>query len=160
MGRLLVLFIVVPAVELALLIEIGRRVGTLATLGLIVVTGILGAALARHQGLGVLRRVQAELAAGRVPAGSLLDGVFILFAGALLMTPGILTDAVGFLCLIPFTRQAIRRFLWVRLVEAVRSGKVRVSVSVGGKAVRREDLRQEQLPTPGDGDADDQGTFG
>ena len=132
MGRLLVLFIVVPAVELALLIEIGRRVGTLATLGLIVVTGILGAALARHQGLGVLRRVQAELAAGRVPAGSLLDGVFILFAGALLMTPGILTDAVGFLCLVPGVRTLIKRELWRRFERAVREDRIRVAVHLEG----------------------------
>jgi UPF0716 protein FxsA len=70
-GRLLLLFIVVPAVELGLLIEIGSRIGTVATLGIIVVTGVVGAALARRQGIGVLRRVQAELAEGRVPAGSL-----------------------------------------------------------------------------------------
>jgi UPF0716 protein FxsA len=107
-GRLLLLFIVVPAVELGLLIEIGSRIGTVATLGIIVVTGVVGAALARRQGIGVLRRVQAELAEGRVPAGSLADGVIILVAGALLMTPGVLTDVLGFLCLVPGARTLLK----------------------------------------------------
>lgn len=155
MGRLLLLFVLVPAIELALLIELGRRIGTLETLGVIAATGILGAFLARRQGLGVLRKIRQEVDDGRIPAGPIADGVMILLAAALLMTPGILTDAVGFLCLIPFTRRAIRRWLWVRLVEAVRSGKMRVSVSVGGRAVRREDPRRRQLPTAGDRDADD-----
>ena len=68
MGRLLLLFILVPAVELAVLIEIGKRIGTLTTLALIGVTGVLGDALARRQGLGVLRAARAEAAAGRLPA--------------------------------------------------------------------------------------------
>ena len=94
MGRLLLLFIVVPAVELALLIEIGQRVGTLATLALIVASGVLGAALARTQGLQVLANVRTRINAGELPADSLLDGLLILIASALLVTPGVLTDAV------------------------------------------------------------------
>jgi UPF0716 protein FxsA len=128
MGRLLLLFIGVPAVELALLIEIGSRIGTLATLALIVGTGIVGAALARQQGLWVLRRMREEVAAGQIPAGSLLDAVVIVIAGALLMTPGILTDVVGFLCLVPGTRALAKRELLRRLERAVREGRVTVSV--------------------------------
>lgn len=142
MARLLLLFIVVPLAELALLIEIGKRVGTLPTVGLIVGTGILGAYLARRQGLGILRRMREETAAGRIPAGSVVDGVLVLVAGAVLMTPGVLTDAFGFFCLVP----AGRRFLKTRLRRwfegAVQSGKVKVSLNVTGfagpSAVRRE----------------------
>jgi UPF0716 protein FxsA len=108
-SRLLVLFVVVPVVELVLLIEIGRQIGTLPTLGLIVVTGALGAYLARRQGLGVLQRVREEMAAGRIPAAPIVDGILILVAGAVLMTPGVLTDAFGFFCLIPPCRELLKR---------------------------------------------------
>ncbi len=130
MIKLLLLFILVPAVELALLIELGRRIGTVATLGLIVATGVLGAYLARRQGLGVFRQVRAELAAGRIPAGSIVDGVIILLAGAVLMTPGILTDVLGFFCLVPATRKLIRTMLWRKFERAVRDGRARVHVGI------------------------------
>jgi UPF0716 protein FxsA len=125
LSKLLLLFIVVPAIELALLIEIGSRIGTLATLGLIVVTGIAGAALARSQGLRALRQLQRELQAGHLPANPLVDGAIILVAGALLLTPGFLTDVVGFLLLIPGSRRllkaAVRR--WVeRAIREKRFG--------------------------------------
>lgn len=132
MGRLLLLFIAVPAIELVLLIEIGRHIGTLATLGLIVFTGALGAALARHQGLSVLHQVQSETAAGRIPAGALLDGVLILIAGAVLMTPGVLTDLFGFLCLVPAFRTMLKRYLRRRFESAAQSGRVHVTVSPQG----------------------------
>ena len=130
MGRLLLLFILVPTVELVLLIEVGSRIGTLATLGLIAVTGMIGAALARWQGLQVLRRVQTDLAEGRLPASPLVDAVLILIAGALLITPGILTDALGFLCLIPGFRRFLKRALRRRLEQAVREQRVHLEGSV------------------------------
>lgn len=130
MGRLLLLFVLVPAVELALLIEIGKRIGTLATLALIVITGVLGAALARRQGLGVLRAARAEAAAGRLPAASLVDGVIILLAGAVLITPGVLTDIFGFLCLIPVSRGWIKTLVGRWLRRAAQEGRVHVSVSM------------------------------
>jgi len=133
-GRLLLLFVVVPLVELMLLIEIGSRIGTAATLGLIVVTGVLGASLARWQGLGVLRAMQAESAAGKVPAGQIVDGVMILVAGAVLMTPGVLTDAFGFLCLVPAFRRVVKRQLMRRFERAVKRGNVVVSVDLGDAA--------------------------
>lgn len=130
MPTLLLLFVVLPAVELALLIEVGSRIGTAATLALIVTTGMLGAALARRQGLGVLRRLQRESAAGRLPADPLVDGVLVLLAAALLVTPGILTDAFGFACLVPAFRSLVKRALRRRLERAVREG--RVEVHLGG----------------------------
>lgn len=130
MGRLLLLFVALPAVELALLIEIGSRFGTLHTLALIAITGVVGAALARGQGLHLVRQIQQEVAEGRLPAGSLVDGVMILIAGALLVTPGILTDAFGFLCLVPAFRNAAKRALLRRLEKAVRENRVHLSLNM------------------------------
>jgi len=129
MGRLLVLFIGVPVLELALLIEIGSRIGTLATVGLIALTGVVGAALARRQGLSVMRRLRTEVDAGHPPAEALVDGALILVAGALLMTPGVLTDAVGFACLVPGVRALVKRDLWRRLERAAQEGRVAVFVA-------------------------------
>jgi UPF0716 protein FxsA len=126
MGRLLLLFIALPAIELGLLIEIGQRMGTLETLALIVVTGVVGAAMARNQGLRVLARVQQQLGRGEMPGDSLVDGLMILIASALLVTPGVLTDAFGFLCLIPAFRSIVKRDLVRRFERAVLENRVRV----------------------------------
>ncbi len=130
MAKLLILFILVPAAELALLIEVGSRIGTATTLLLIIATGVLGASLASRQGLGVLRQIERETAAGRMPGGAIVDGVLILVAGLVLMTPGFLTDVVGFLCLVPATRRVIRRAVGRRLQRAAREGRARVVVDV------------------------------
>jgi UPF0716 protein FxsA len=126
MGRLLLLFIVLPAIELALLIEIGQRIGTLETLALIVVTGIVGASMARSQGLRVIARVQEQLARGEMPADSLVDGLLILIASALLVTPGVLTDAFGFLCLTPGFRTVVKREVVRRFERAVLERRIYV----------------------------------
>ncbi|MEE8580559.1 MAG: FxsA family protein [Myxococcota bacterium] len=128
MLRLLLLFIGLPALELALLIEIGSRIGTGATLGLILVTGAIGASLARGQGLALIAEVRRELAEGRLPAASLVDGLLILIAAAVLVTPGVLTDAFGFLCLVPAFRAWVKRELLRRLERAVADGRVEVSM--------------------------------
>jgi len=128
MLRLLLLLVLLPAVELGLLIELGSRIGTVATLALIVLTGFVGASLARRQGLGVVRDLQQETAAGRLPAGSLVDGVILLIAATLLITPGILTDAFGFLCLSPAFRRVIRERLLRRLARAAREGRMEFRV--------------------------------
>jgi UPF0716 protein FxsA len=148
LAKLLLLFTVVPLVELVLLLEIGRRIGTLAALVLIVATGIAGALLAKRQGLGVLRRIQAELAAGHAPAAAIVDGLIILVAGALLVTPGLLTDVVGFLCLVPMTRRTVRAVLWRLLARAVQQGR-------GIVYLRFDDRTAAGPPPPGpDRDAD------
>lgn len=131
MGRLLVLFVALPAVELVLLIEIGQRIGTVATLALIVLTGIAGALMARSQGLRLLSRVREQVSAGEMPADSLLDGLMILIASALLVTPGVLTDACGFLCLVPAFRALVKRELVRRFQRAVEENRVQVSVQGG-----------------------------
>jgi UPF0716 protein FxsA len=138
MGRLLLLiFVVVPAVELILLVEIGQRVGMIATLGLIVGTGVVGASLARQQGVSTFARLRQDLGEGRSPAVPIIDGVLILVAAAFLVTPGVLTDVVGFLLLIPMSRRLIRRNLKRRFERAIRTGSVGVTVGsqgVGGPA--------------------------
>ena len=126
-AKLLLIFILVPLVELFLLIEIGRLIGTLSTLTIIVCTGILGAFLARHQGIGVLHQIRTEIANGRLPAAQFADGVIILLAGAVLITPGVLTDALGFLCLIPASRKIIKNMLWHWLESAIHNGRIRFS---------------------------------
>ena len=148
MGRLLLLFVVIPAVELALLIEIGSRIGTATTLGIIAATGVLGAALVRRQGLGVLRRLREETNAGRLPADPVIDGAFLLVAGALLVTPGVLTDVVGFLCLAPAFRKMVKRDVRRRLERAVRDGRVKVRVAgIDGWGAREEKVVHD---IPGD----------
>ncbi len=108
--RLLILFTVVPFVELVILAWIADRTNWVFTISLVLVTGIIGAALARHEGLRCLRQIQDRLRRGEVPAGSLLDGLMILIAGALLVTPGILTDVAGFLLLLPAFRRLIKQY--------------------------------------------------
>ena len=130
MGRLPLLFIAVPAVELILLIEIGQRIGTLATIGLIVGTGIVGASLARQQGISTFARLRKDLEAGRLPAEPIVDGVLILVAAAVLITPGVLTDLVGFLCLVPACRRLIKRSLKRRFERAMRKGTAGVIVTL------------------------------
>lgn len=130
MIKILALFIILPAVELAVLIEVGRHIGILATLALIVTTGVLGAYLARSQGLAVLRQMRVETAAGRLPAEPLVDGVIILLAGAVLLTPGFLTDISGFLCLIPAFRRMVKAMLWRKLNRMAQQQRFQVSVNL------------------------------
>ena len=118
-GRLFALFLFVPIAELFLLVWLGDRVGIAPTLGLIVATALTGAALAKREGLAALRRFQERLASGGLPGKELTDGLIILVAGALLLTPGLLTDVVGFLGLLPPTRSWIRTHLQARVQKAL-----------------------------------------
>ncbi len=114
---------------------------------------MLGAWLARRQGLGVVRQVQAEMADGQIPAGPVVDGVLILIAGAVLMTPGLLTDLFGFFLLVPAGRRLVKNHLKERLERAVRRGNVNVSVDLGqgetpfaGREVRDVTPREPSEP--------------
>ncbi len=112
--RLLLLFTLVPLVELALLIWISQYTGLLFTIGLVILTGVVGAWLAREQGLRCWLEVQRQLSRGELPAEPLLDGLMILVAAAVLITPGVLTDAAGFALLVPPIRRMVRRYLTER----------------------------------------------
>jgi len=105
---LVVLFLVVPFAELFVIIKVGEAIGVLWTIGLLVGLSVLGAALVKREGLAVLRRAQQRIQMGVVPGQELIDGVLILFAGALLLTPGFITDAAGILLLLPPVRYALR----------------------------------------------------
>lgn len=114
--RLLTLFIAVPLVELALLFWIARHLGGWETFSLVLVTGFVGATLARAEGLKTMQQIQRDMAEGRMPGDMLLQGAMILVAGALLVTPGVITDAVGLMLLVPMTRHAVARWsmTWLR----------------------------------------------
>ena len=116
--KLLLLFIALPLAEIVLLIEIGSRIGTLATLAILVLTAVLGASLAHREGLKVLWRIQQKMAQGVMPDEELIDGVLILAAGIVLLTPGLLTDAAGLLLLVPGSRLALKRWLRARFSGA------------------------------------------
>ncbi|MFO7816040.1 MAG: FxsA family protein [Halanaerobiales bacterium] len=102
--RLLLLFTIVPIVELALLIEIGSYIGVLPTIFLVAITGIVGVTLARKQGLIVVTKIRRKLSRGEIPTSDLIEGLLILIGGVTLLTPGVLTDITGFLLILPFTR--------------------------------------------------------
>ncbi|OWY70832.1 hypothetical protein B7486_14620 [cyanobacterium TDX16] len=104
-------FIVVPLLDLFVLLKIGGLMGFWPTVGLVLLTGAVGAALARWQGISTIARIQSELAANRLPAAELADGAMILVAAALLLTPGFLTDCVGILLLIPPARRLLAKIL-------------------------------------------------
>jgi len=118
--RLLLLFTIVPTIELVLLVILAKKISLQLTIGLILLTGVIGAALARYEGLRCLRRIQDQLSAGRVPGNPLMDGLMILVAGALLVTPGMLTDLVGFALLLPPFRSLIRRYVKGRFEANIR----------------------------------------
>ena len=129
--RLFLLFTIMPLLELAILIRVGQEIGAIYTISIVVLTGAAGAWLARAQGIGVLRRIRESIKAGEPPSAELVDGAFILLGGALLLTPGLITDAAGFFCLVPATRRAIQRWS---------------TVTVRGHAAWSESPPQEDVP--------------
>lgn len=129
--RILALFVLLPLVELALLLQVGRMIGLGWTLALVVTTGFLGATLAKRQGLRAWLAIQAELQEGRMPGGALVDGLLILIGGIVLLTPGILTDLLGFALLVPRTRGLLKRSLRTRFQRAIERGDAGFTVIVG-----------------------------
>nr|ADI17585.1 protein affecting phage t7 exclusion by the f plasmid [uncultured delta proteobacterium HF0130_19C20] len=111
MLKLLLAFTIIPIIEIYLLIEIGSIFGVLTAITLVILTGFLGAFMARMQGLQTLFRIQESLREGRMPSGELLEALLIVIAGLVLLTPGFLTDSAGFLLLIPTTRNSIKSWL-------------------------------------------------
>lgn len=113
-----ILFFIIPLIEIYLLIQVGGVIGVLPTILLVVFTAVLGAFLLRQQGLSTLARFQRSMSQGEMPATALLEGVMLLIGGALLMTPGFFTDAIGFACLLPFSRQWLAKTLLKRATVA------------------------------------------
>ena len=115
-STLVVLLVAVPLVELYVLIVVGGHLGALTTVALVVATACLGAVLLRMQGLNTVQRIQASLERRQLPAIELLEAAMLLFAGALLLTPGFVTDVVGFAALVPRWRAALANLIAVRMV--------------------------------------------
>ena len=124
LGYLILLFTVVPVIELAILIKVGQYIGVSYTLGIVVITGVVGAYLAKLQGLLTLGRIQDDINQGIMPADRLFDGVLILCSGILLLTPGFITDLIGLMGLIPFTRRFFKRWLSRKIKNIISQGRV------------------------------------
>lgn len=118
--RLFLLFATITLLELALIIEVGRHLGVGTTILLILFTAIIGAYLAQTQGLSILKKIQLELNQGQLPSNQLLEGLLVLIGAILLLTPGFLTDTLGFLCILPFSRYWIRERLKVYLRQRLK----------------------------------------
>jgi UPF0716 protein FxsA len=110
------LFIAIPVVELYILIEVGKKIGSLTTIGIIILTGILGTYLIKSQGFMILRKIQNDLNEGIMPGDNLIQGAIILLGGVLLLTPGFITDITGFILLIPAGRKIVKKYLleWLK----------------------------------------------
>jgi len=124
LGYLILLFTIVPITELALLIRIGQYIGLGYTVGIVIFTGVTGAYLAKMQGLITLRRIQEDVNHGIMPADKLFDGVLILCSGILLLTPGFITDIIGFMGLVPWTRNLFKHWLKRKIEEMISQGRV------------------------------------
>jgi UPF0716 protein FxsA len=144
---LILIFIVVPIIEIYVIIQIGQAIGALPTIALLVADAVLGSMILRSQGRAAWRRFNDALQSGRVPAREVLDGTLIIFGGAFMLTPGFVTDLFGLLFLLPPTRAVIRKML----VRRVAVGPVR---TVGGwRPPRSQGGRR-----PGPGGADVEGS--
>jgi UPF0716 protein FxsA len=124
--RLILIFIVVPLIEILLLIEIGSRIGALNTIFIIILTGILGASLMRHQGFTIIRNIQRDLSQGQMPTGELINGALVLVGGIVLLTPGFFTDAIGFVLLLPATRALILKKIQLLIRRKIESGDIHI----------------------------------
>ncbi|MDB9942162.1 FxsA family protein [Pseudomonadales bacterium] len=111
MRFLLLFFIGIPILEMIVLIKVGGMIGAIPTVGLVVLTATIGVWLLKREGLATLTRLQQKMAQGELPGKELLEGVMLIIGGALLLTPGFVTDAIGFVCLIPWLRQPVATWL-------------------------------------------------
>ena len=125
MKGVFLLFVIMPIVEMWLLIEVGSRIGALYTMGLVMLTAVIGINILRQQGFATMNRAQMRMQQGEIAGQELIEGFMLAIGGALLLTPGFITDTIGFLLLIPPSRQALARYL-------IRSGQIQAWGSRGG----------------------------
>ena len=129
-----VLFLVIPLVEVYFLIQVGSVIGAGWTILLVVLTAVIGVNLLRQQGISTLMRANQVMSAGQIPAMEMMEGIVLAVGGALLITPGFFTDAVGFVCLIPITRRGLIRYLLL-------NSSIKTTYSVHTEQYRREDSK-------------------
>lgn len=122
-ARLLLLFIALPLFETWLLIEVGSRIGAIPTIGLVIATAVIGSQLMRRQGLQTLREIQQRQARGELPAQPMLEGLALLIAGILLITPGFISDTLGFLLLVPPLRARMAKSLLSKVIVVGAGGR-------------------------------------
>ena len=134
MRNALIAFITIPLVEMIILIEVGGLIGAIPTVALVVLTATIGLWLLKLEGIATLARVQEKLNQGQIPETELLEGIMLLVGGALLLTPGFITDAMGFTCLLPGLRRPIAR--WI-----IRQGILK-AMNVSGKSFRTDQPSQ------------------
>ena len=139
MRFLFLLFVGMPILEMWLLIEVGSRIGALPTIALVALTAFIGINLLRQQGFDTLTRAQTRLNAGEVPAAEILEGLFLAVGGALLLTPGFVTDTIGFCCLIAPIRKRM-------VASALASGLVRANAAFQQQAEAAHSRRPESGP--------------
>jgi len=125
MRGLFLLFVVMPIIEMMVLFEVGSRIGAMYTIGLVLLTAVIGINILKQQGFSTLTRAQQRLNNGELPAQELLEGFMLAIGGALLLTPGFVTDAIGFTLLMPFTRKALAAWM-------IRTGKIQALGSGAG----------------------------
>lgn len=130
---LLLLFVIIPVVEMWVLIEVGSKIGALTTIGLVLLTAMLGVALLRMQGVSTLMRANQRMQAGEMPAQEMIEGLFLAVGGALLLTPGFITDAIGFVCLIPGLRQIVIGRVLKRFIVQASTGSASFFQYSGGR---------------------------
>ena len=147
---LLVLFIVVPIAELYVIIQVGQEIGVIATLALLILASVVGTVMLRSQGRAAWRRFNEATAAGRIPAREVADGALIILGGALLLTPGFLTDIFGLLFLIPPTRAMVRRT--VVGLFAKRNPVTYLGFKAAPHAQRAWERRRDERGRPPDGE--------
>ncbi|WP_250460058.1 FxsA family protein [Microbulbifer litoralis] len=158
MRPLLLLFIVIPILEMWLLIAVGSEIGALPTIGLVLLTAVVGLALLRRQGLSTVMRAQQKMQAGELPAREMVEGIFLAVGGALLLTPGFFTDALGFACLIP----GLRQLLLGRILRHVTVVRGPGATPPGGAGRQRDhdviegDYSREESSKPGRRDNSEQ----
>jgi len=150
--KLLLLMTVVPALELWLLLEIGGRIGAPETIWLIILTGIVGASMAKREGLSVVRQIEEEARNGVPPGDRLAEGLLVLVGGILLLTPGVLTDLSGLLMIFPLSRRPLARWAKAWLAARVEVSGIHIGEAAPGPAARatREKLHENEDGTPGD----------
>lgn len=129
MRGLLLAFILIPILEVWLLLKVSSFIGVLPTIGLVILTAVLGSFLLRQQGLATVLRAREKMAGGALPASEMVEGICLAVGGALLLTPGFFTDAIGFICLIPGLRQPLLRWMLKRMAA---SGRVEVRTYYNG----------------------------
>ncbi|WP_026894587.1 FxsA family protein [Clostridiisalibacter paucivorans] len=126
LARLIILFTAIPIAELYVLFKLAEKTSALTTIAIVLLTGVVGAYLAKSQGRAILDRIRLELNSGRMPGNELINGLCVLIGGALLLTPGIITDVMGFSLVIPATREVFKQLLRDKFKSMLERGNINI----------------------------------